>query len=119
MSSSQSLSTPSHTSDTRGLTPARASSQSVPQLSPLQHSASGSPSRSLSRIPNVLASQSSSWSSTSQTSALLGKRFGSPSAQSSPPHAMLRRPSPSISPPLGPSQSTGAHSSRASTQTSV
>jgi len=95
---SQSSSTPLHTSGEVGDTPARVSSQSDPQcmaplVSALQQSASGTPSESESRTPNVDGSQSSSRMAVSHTSTSPGARFASASSQSSPPQRAALWPS--------------------------
>src|SRR5690606_17293538 len=76
---SQSSSTPLQTSVAPGATLAIASSQSVPQRSPLQHAKSIAPSPSASRSPTVVGSQSSSIPSGSQTSVAPGRTSGSES----------------------------------------
>ena len=80
----------------------------------LQHRSPTKPSPSRSK-PTVVGSQSSSWASASQTSALPGKRFGSSSSQSLPPHAMESTPSRSRSP----SEQPPTHSSTTSSQRSA
>lgn len=95
---SQLSSTRLHTSGKPGWTLALLSSQSASHESPLQQRASTKPSRSLSRNPYVVGSQSSSmFSGGSQTSVLLGNLRASRSSQSSPPHSMETCPSPSAS----------------------
>src|SRR5688572_26855820 len=93
---------PLQTSGASGEVVARESSQSpaqtrAPEPSRLQHASLTTPSRSLSRGPSVVGSQSSSWASASHTSVLLGKRFASSSAQSEPPQPILGSPSSSAS----------------------
>src|SRR5690606_11793115 len=68
---SQSLSTPSQISRAPGFTFPSESSQSVPQIAPLQHAAETKPSESASRSPTVVSTQSSSWCA-SQISRLPG-----------------------------------------------
>src|SRR5690242_8810755 len=97
MRSSQSSSIVLQISPCVGFTPGRASSQSSPHSSPLQHSFETTSSPSRSRSPNVVGSQSSSTSSSSHVSLANDERDESMSSQSPPPHRVERSPSPSRS----------------------